>query len=158
MSLAADNVLKAMHHLGWQGGTVWQVVEASGLTVNEIHHSPNIIHSIEERKGINLPARFEHDCDRCEFLGQYREYDLYFCPSEPTIICRFSSHGHEYKSGLVFALTVDYSPSPEYVECLKRALLSRDNHEAVIHYIATRRHRYLNNLNSILKEAGYEVL
>lgn len=49
------------------------------------------------------PARYEHDCNNCEYLGRYREYDLYFCGREPTVLARYSDQGSDYISGLVFA-------------------------------------------------------
>lgn len=39
---AIDNVKKAMHLLGWQGGTVHQVVEETGLSVEQIHEADDI--------------------------------------------------------------------------------------------------------------------
>ena len=49
-----------------------------------------------------VSTRFEHDCKRCAFLGQYEEYDLYFCPQNgiPTVIARYGDEGSEYTSGL----------------------------------------------------------
>ncbi len=46
-------------------------------------------------------TRFEHDCERCAFLGQFKEYDLYFCPQNgiPTIVARWGNGGPEYTSG-----------------------------------------------------------
>ena len=49
------------------------------------------------------PARYEHDCDVCVYLGRYKEYDLYFCNNHtPTVIARYGIHG-EYLSGMRFA-------------------------------------------------------
>jgi len=51
--------------------------------------------------------RYEHDCDHCDFLGQYYDYDLYACVREckmDTIIARKSSELSDYSSGLEFAL------------------------------------------------------
>lgn len=58
---------------------------------------------------------YEHDCDSCVFLGEYRYansrkhygvdvIDLYYCPGEPTLIGRCGNDGGNYISGLVFAL------------------------------------------------------
>lgn len=58
-----------------------------------------IISPVQEEK-----PRYIHDCDTCVFLGQYKEYDLYFCSNEPTIICRYSDDGPDYSSGLVFGV------------------------------------------------------
>jgi hypothetical protein len=52
------------------------------------------------------PARYEHDCDECVYLGHDGRADLYFCPqplfSQPTIIARHSSEPSDYLSGLAF--------------------------------------------------------
>lgn len=51
--------------------------------------------------------RYEHDCKVCQFLGQYKEFDLYYCrPSKESsgkvmggsVIARYSSEGSNYKS------------------------------------------------------------
>lgn len=51
---------------------------------------------------LEFEPRFEHDCDKCIFLGHYNEHDLYFCPQggSPTVIARWSSDGPDYISGL----------------------------------------------------------
>lgn len=43
--------------------------------------------------------RYEHDCDYCIPLGQWQEYDLYYCPNEPTVVARYGELG-DYMSGL----------------------------------------------------------
>lgn len=53
----------------------------------------------------------EHDCDKCIFLGEYKEYDLYFHPGRYwTLVARFGKDG-------------DYQSSPEIsqINCLKEA-------------------------------------
>lgn len=57
--------------------------------------------------------RYTHDCGECEFLGQYKEYDLYYCEKEPTVIARYGNDGPEYMSGISFVgvsepLTIAY--------------------------------------------------
>jgi hypothetical protein len=49
--------------------------------------------------------RYQHDCDKCQFLGQDAKHDLYFCPQggRPTVIARYGDEGHEYMSGLFSA-------------------------------------------------------
>jgi len=48
--------------------------------------------------------RFKHDCNKCKYLGTYKEYDLYFCAKGiETVIARYGSLGWENLSGLVFA-------------------------------------------------------
>lgn len=61
--------------------------------------------------------RFAHDCEKCIFLGQYKEYDLYFCKQggcHPTVIARYGNEGCEYCSGLGFSM-------PHMQEAEKRA-------------------------------------
>lgn len=51
-----------------------------------------------------MEPTYKHDCGCCEFLGPYREYDLYWCPqvqvdgSNQTIVARFGDEGPEYAS------------------------------------------------------------
>jgi hypothetical protein len=64
--------------------------------------------------------RYQHDCTACTYLGQYKEFDLYFCPQGgniPTVIARYGNDGPEYQSGLVPA-----SVLPELAEARKRAI------------------------------------
>lgn len=54
---------------------------------------------------------YEHDCDKCIFLGNYESpksgdnqlYDLYFCPGEDTVVARYGNNGWEYASGMRFS-------------------------------------------------------
>lgn len=52
-----------------------------------------------------MKPRHEHECERCIFLGQYREYDLYFCPSEkrPQVIARKSDIPYDCLTGMIFS-------------------------------------------------------
>jgi len=78
---------------------------------------------MESKNNFNmLPARFEHDCDDCVYLGQYKAYDLYCCVKEPTVIARFSSDGPDYASGLIFAEPNGVEP---LYEAKKRAIRMR---------------------------------
>lgn len=67
--------------------------------------------------------RFEHDCAKCTFLGQFGDYDLYHClkqgPEFPTVIARWGDDGPEYNSGMVQA---DCHTDPRLVEARKRAI------------------------------------
>lgn len=67
--------------------------------------------------------RYEHDCERCKPLGEFGEYDLYFCETDlekrPTVIARYGDGGHEYTSGLMFA---DFDPAIK--EAKRRAVNS----------------------------------
>jgi hypothetical protein len=49
----------------------------------------------------DLP-RYEHDCESCLYLGREGKYDLYYCPTGPTVVARSSSEGGDYLSGLSF--------------------------------------------------------
>ncbi len=68
--------------------------------------------------------KFQHDCDKCKYLGSIRylapmaepyppkmKYaELYFCPAEitgPTVIARFGSQGPHYASTMVSILQRD---------------------------------------------------
>lgn len=49
--------------------------------------------------------RYQHDCKRCEFLGQYKEFDLYYCHQKQgldvmggSVIARRSSKDSDYMS------------------------------------------------------------
>lgn len=49
------------------------------------------------------PARHKHDCERCVYLGQHDEYDLYYCEQNAgsaTLVARWSDDGPDYVSGL----------------------------------------------------------
>ena len=66
-----------------------------------------------------MNKRFIHDCDDCIFLGQYKEFDLYFCPmGSQTVIARYSDEGGDYHSGLEFAKA---GRIPQLVEAYERA-------------------------------------
>lgn len=52
---------------------------------------------------------YEHDCDRCQSLGEHRvgdvAADLYFCTQGGnihTVVARYSDDGPDYSSGLEF--------------------------------------------------------
>jgi len=52
-----------------------------------------------------MAPRFQHDCVNCIYLGQFKEFDLYFHQApvgRPTVLARYGDEGHEYKSGLSF--------------------------------------------------------
>ena len=52
-----------------------------------------------------MKPKFDHDCTKCVFLGHWEDADLYACPSQNTVIARFSSDAADYKAGLVFTAT-----------------------------------------------------
>lgn len=68
-----------------------------------------------------MDARHEHDCSKCKFLGQFKEYDLYFCPTEPTLIARYGPDG-EYRSGLSFGIHYKDDPEHSLGEAYRRAV------------------------------------
>lgn len=51
-----------------------------------------------------MPPRFTHDCDRCRFIGQHGDFDIYVCarPADsvlgPTLLARYGDDGPEYAS------------------------------------------------------------
>jgi hypothetical protein len=53
-----------------------------------------------------LVMRHPHDCEKCSPLGQYNDYDLYYCDQSgrPTVIARYGIDG-EYRCGLEFGKT-----------------------------------------------------
>lgn len=64
--------------------------------------------------------RYTHDCVDCEFLGEWKEYDLYFCTQggvRATVIGRYGNEGPDYSSGLFCA----DERMPELAEAKKRA-------------------------------------
>ena len=85
---------------------------------------------VEELTGFITQPRFQHDCTTCHFLGQYKKYDLYFCPNEPTIVARFSD-GQDYNSGMAFAVT---SLRNHYREAVIRALRIPEFKGKIIEY------------------------
>jgi len=80
---------------------------------------------------VKTEPRYNHDCNRCEFLGTHEEYDLYFCPDEPTIIARYGNEDGEYGSGLVFA--VSCSQHEKYKKALRLALKTK-HRDSIIQY------------------------
>lgn len=75
-------------------------------------------------------TNYNHDCERCIFLGVYSVItsqrvivtDLYFCEAQarPTVIARYGDEGHQYHSGLEAA---DYqNTSPDLAEAKSRAI------------------------------------
>jgi len=101
---------------------------------------------VEELTGFITQPRYQHDCTACHFLGQYKKYDLYFCPThEPTVVARFSDRGQDYNSGMVFAVT---SPRHHYREAVIRALRIPEFKEKIIDFakyysIDDRKERFL---------------
>ena len=59
-----------------------------------------------------MEPRHKHICLKCVFLGQHEESqaDLYFCPTEPTLVARYSSNDWDYSSGL-FVENILHNPA-----------------------------------------------
>ena len=50
-----------------------------------------------------MKPRYQHTCSECRYLGEYNEYDLYYCPQSgvfPTVLARYGNKGSEYTSGM----------------------------------------------------------
>jgi hypothetical protein len=71
--------------------------------------------------------RYQHDCQKCKYLGQFEEYDFYWCkshnlPTLDSILARYGSDGPEYLSSHPpGAFCGESNQFPWYVEILKRA-------------------------------------
>lgn len=55
------------------------------------------------QESLLLAARYQHDCSRCLYLGQFEEYDLYYCEQViggQTVLARYGNEGSEYLSGI----------------------------------------------------------
>jgi hypothetical protein len=61
---------------------------------------------------MNKPL-FQHDCDKCEFLGHFFDHDVYICSPQgfetcvgktASVIARYGDNGPEYTSSLVSVL------------------------------------------------------
>lgn len=73
---------------------------------------------------------YQHTCPHCIFLGNFEDYDLYFCHNAKldTVIARYGDNGPDYTSGLGFAEPFydlvskkNVSGIPALVEAKKRA-------------------------------------
>jgi hypothetical protein len=72
--------------------------------------------------------RFQHDCDACTYLGEFRGQDLYFCDEcsvGPTVIARYGSDGRQYTSGMELA-AVDPLLGEAQRRALERGLMHAD--------------------------------
>jgi hypothetical protein len=51
---------------------------------------------------LHLGPRYKHDgCSSCQYLGRFKDYDLYYCEgiTTKTVLARYSSEPSEYLSG-----------------------------------------------------------
>ncbi len=65
--------------------------------------------------------RFSHNCCGCTYLGQWREYDLYYCEDccfVPSVVARWGNDRADYVSGLD---EVTQSVTPHLREAKRRA-------------------------------------
>jgi hypothetical protein len=67
--------------------------------------------------------RYEHDCDRCTFLGQQGTEDVYYCQQGPipTVVFRWGDDGPAYQSGWHLRNELN----PQLAERLQQVLDSR---------------------------------
>lgn len=48
--------------------------------------------------------KYKHDCDKCTYLGDFDNYDLYYCDGIiPTVVARYGNEPPSYYSGLPLA-------------------------------------------------------
>ena len=75
--------------------------------------------------------RYKHDCTECKSLGEFENYDLYYCAKSilPTIVCRYGNLGQEYLSGLIFGLD---SSQKGYRVALMRALMISEYRKQIL--------------------------
>jgi hypothetical protein len=57
-------------------------------------------------QGESMIPRYAHDCEICEFKGQFGAFDVYYCSrcDDGTWIARASSEGSDYASYPIFVL------------------------------------------------------
>lgn len=68
-------------------------------------------------------AKYTHDCDGCEFLGQDGDLDMYTCMRGPgrTFIARYGSRGPEYASVPAIAIAAAGESKSLHVVAIIRA-------------------------------------
>lgn len=58
---------------------------------------------------LNLRPHWDHNCEKCIYLGTYDGYDLYYCPRGspsmkiPTVLARLGNKAENYISGMAVA-------------------------------------------------------
>ncbi len=69
--------------------------------------------------------RYAHDCELCTSLGEFKSFDLYYCPQQTlgtaTVIARNSSEPSDYSSGLWFGRKYKDHDSHPLGEAYRRA-------------------------------------
>lgn len=74
---------------------------------------------IAKRCDYKPQPRYHHDCDGCIYMGQFTEFDLWFCPSKTdetgvnSIIGRFGEDGGEYCS---YGAPDGFAKSEEFIK------------------------------------------
>lgn len=61
-----------------------------------------------------LKAQHTHDCDSCHLIGKQYHEDVYYCPSEGSIVRRFGSDGPDYSSFPMSIARVAGQDHPEW--------------------------------------------
>jgi len=72
-----------------------------------------------------MKPRFQHDCDKCIFLGHFNEHDVYFCPKSNggSLLARYGDDGPDYASSPVCCLAVSMRHTDvDYIQAWKQAL------------------------------------
>jgi hypothetical protein len=102
------------------------------------------------------PPRYQHDCSRCIFLGQYDDADLYFCGKGPnaTVIARFSGDGADYTSGLEVSYGSNAALSVARVRAQGEGLLAYNLHQALHYLPAKAPAAFQDELKSALAASG----
>lgn len=82
---------------------------------------------------------YTHDCDSCEYLGQYdhndRVFDLYYCPrcDEGSVLARYSNEGSNYLSIMLGVLLyAGYPHDAPLVEAARRQIARWKNDSAIL--------------------------
>ena len=69
--------------------------------------------------------RYEHDCEDCRYMGQYLEYDAYYCPREKCLIARHGAEGECISRPA--SLNIGYSGVMEVVRIMAKTMLEKEN-------------------------------
>jgi hypothetical protein len=77
---------------------------------------------------VEAAPRYIHDCQKCQYLGRFNQFDLYVCMPKKggrgSLIARFSNEGPEYSSVPIFPgddISHVLELIPEIGEAYKRA-------------------------------------
>jgi hypothetical protein len=109
---------------------------------------------------MSVAPRYEHHCNECTFLGQYDQYDLYYCSREGTVIARFSNEEDEYASGIELGiLGVEYVKGESHPlrECLIRALMIPELRHEINEDVIKSRPEMARDYREVLKLADARI-